>query len=112
MAIASDEKVGKNVDESEFGSPCPLCWGQHNWTDVHEIVAMAPREDQFKLFAALSRLGVGWPREFNLLDAQERSYGLLRMTDEAARLGLDCSPVGRRWVVTRTKTRSLVRVAA
>ena len=111
MVTKSDEKVTESVDES-FGSLCPLCWGQHNWTDIHEIVAMAPREDQFKLFATLSRLGVDWQGQFNLLDALERSYGLLRMIDDAARLGLDCSPVGDRWVVTRAKTRAHMRVAA
>ena len=108
MVAKSDEKVSETLDES---APCPLCWGQHNWTGSHEIVAMAPRADQFKLFATLARLGVSWPGTFNLLDPEERSYGLLRMMDDAARLGLGCDAIGDRWVITRART-SYARIAA
>jgi hypothetical protein len=108
MVSEADEKVSESTPRSS----CPLCWGQHDWTDIHEIVAMAPGEDQFKLFATLSRLGVSWPGQFNLMDTQERSYGVLRMIDDAALLGLDCSAVGDRWVITRAKTPRHMRTAA
>ena len=72
---------------------------------------MAPREDQFKLFATLARLGVSWPGAFNLLDPEERSYGLLRMMDDAALLGVGCDAVGDRWVITRARINH-ARIAA
>jgi hypothetical protein len=84
------------------GSTCPICWGQHVWTNSHEIVARAISGDQLVLIAELSSLGVAWPAEYTSEDPDARAYGLLRMLDDAAAVGLDCSEVASEWVISRS----------
>jgi len=86
-----------------MGTLCPLCWGPHVWTDGHEVVATAAHGDQEALIEKLSKLGVSWPAAYSREDPSERTYGLLRMLDDACGAGLDSSEVGGRWVVTRAR---------
>jgi hypothetical protein len=85
-----------------LGSICPICWGRHVWTNSHEIVATAISGDQLALIAELSSLGVTWPSGYASEDPDARAYGLLRMLDDAATVGLDCSEVASEWVISRT----------
>lgn len=112
MVTKSKQAISETADPSTLDPSCPLCWGQHSWVKVHEILAMTPREDPSMLITALSNLGVGWPAGFDQQDEEERSYGLLRMIDAASRGGLDCDPVGDRWIITRPKPFANLRIAA
>jgi hypothetical protein len=84
-----------------LGSICPICWGRHVWTNSHEIVTTAISGDQLALIAELSSLGVSWPAGYAPEDPDARAYGLLRMLDDAAAVGLDCSEVASEWVISR-----------
>jgi hypothetical protein len=83
-----------------LGSICPVCWGRHLLTDRHEIEATATSGDQLALIAELSTLGVSWPVGYTYDDPAARAYGLLRMIDEAATHGLDCTQVASEWVIS------------
>jgi hypothetical protein len=84
-------------------SICPICWERHVSADSHEIVATAPRDDQLALIAQLSNLGVTWPAGYASDDPGDRPHGLLRMLDDAATVGLDCSEVASEWVISRSR---------
>jgi hypothetical protein len=86
-----------------LGSTCPICWGRHAWTDYHEIVGTGTSDDGLALIAELSNLGVSWPVGYAWDDPTARPYGLLRMIDEAATQGLDCSEVAGEWVISRVR---------
>lgn len=82
------------------GDLCAICWQPHHWTDHHVILATVEGGDEWALIGALAELGVGWTTDHDPEDPMERSYGLMRMIDDAAAIGLDCSEVDDRWVVT------------
>jgi hypothetical protein len=86
-----------------LGSICPICWGRHVWRDRHEIVATGTSGDQLALIAELSSLGMIWHAGYASDDPDARAYGLLRMIDEAASHGLDCSEVATEWVISRAR---------
>ena len=94
-----------------LGSICPLCWGRHVWTESHEIVATTPSGDQAALIAELSRLGVTWPAGYASEDPGGRAYGMLRMLDDAATVGLDCTEMASEWVISHSSQAPNRRVA-
>jgi hypothetical protein len=85
-----------------LGSICPICWEQHAWTEHHEIVATAFSGDQVGLIGELSSLGVTWPAGYAWDDPEERAYGLMRMLDDAATVGLDCTEMASEWVISQS----------
>jgi hypothetical protein len=85
------------------GDLCPICWQPHNWRDEHEVVSAAAFGDELALIEALVGLGVVWDTRLDPDDPTERPYGLLRMLDDAADIGLECGEVGGRWVVTSAR---------
>src|SRR5918996_6372253 len=85
------------------GDPCPICWRIHHGTAEHHVVASAPCGDERALIDALAALGVPPNRRLDRDDSAERSYGLLRMLDDAAGIGFDCSEVGGVWMITAAR---------
>ena len=94
-----------------LGPICSLCWGRHVWTESHEIVATTTSGDQAALIPELLRLGVTWPTGYASEDPGGRAYGMLRMLDDAATVGLDCSEVASEWVISRSSQAPDMRVA-
>jgi hypothetical protein len=94
-----------------LGSICSICWERYLGKDHHEIVGTASSGDQPALIAELSSLGVPWPRGYASDDPADRAYGLMRMFDDAATVGLDCSEVAGQWVITRSVRTPDLRLA-
>jgi hypothetical protein len=94
-----------------LGSICPICWGQHAWTDRHEIVATATSQDPLALITELSSLGVTWPSGYAPDDPAAQAYGLLHMIDKAGARGLDCNEVANEWVISRARQAPYIRAA-
>ena len=94
-----------------LGSICPICWERHVWTKHHEIVSIASSGDQPGFIGELGSLGVTWPAGYASEDPGGRAYGMLRMLDDAATVGLDCTEMASEWVISHSSQAPNRRVA-